>query len=65
MTLFFVSREDEWALGEKELAFQKVATYVATFIDKMPKRRLTPVGMKLLPAVTLGEQVSFFLTISS
>lgn len=40
MTLFFVSREDEWALGEKELAFQKVATYVATFIDKILKQRL-------------------------
>ena len=37
MTLFFVSREDESALGEKELAFQKVATYVATFIDKNTK----------------------------
>lgn len=39
MTLFFVSREDEWALGEKEPAFQKVATYVATFIDKNAKEK--------------------------
>lgn len=40
MTLFFVSRENEWALGGKALAFQQVATYVATFIDKILKRRL-------------------------
>lgn len=38
--MFFVSREDEWALGGKALAFQQVATYVATFIDKILKRRL-------------------------